>query len=487
MVVVAVAVAIALHIETYVGMVHTWFNTTAYNHCVLIPFIAAYLVLSQKANFLSTPLGYSRTGVTFVALNVLALVAGSLLAINALAHIAAVGVLIGVIWSLIGNRAAKLLWFPLLYLYFMVPEGVFLVPYLQDWTASVVVALLRATEIPVFLEGRYLQIPSGRFHVAKACSGINYLLATLAVGSMFAYLTYRSTVRRAIFMLFAVAVPLVANGVRAYGIVMIAHLSDYKHAMGVDHFIYGWVFFGFVIFVLFSLGQLFSDGGPESGSTLAPQADTNAPRSAPGPRSTLALLLLLLCLPLFISYNLDRAAPSAHAFSLPELNGWRGPANVRDQLKGHYPGAVDVLNGRYTDGADTDVDLVAAVYLHQEPGAEVVNTLNSVYDDDEWKVVSKLQLYRPEGSALGQVRSAVIRNRSEERQVWWWYQIGQYATTNPIVAKLKEAQQRLTGRFTGGAMVSVSTPLGDNKEHDAESKLTAFRSQLQSAGIVASP
>ena len=83
------------------------------------------------------------------------------------------------------------------------------------------------------------------------------------------------------------------------------------------HFIYGWVFFGFVIFVLFSLGQLFSDGGPESGSTLTPQADTNAPRSAPGPRSTLALLLLLFCLPLFISLTLTARHPLRMRFPCP--------------------------------------------------------------------------------------------------------------------------------------------------------------------------
>src|SRR5690606_1800868 len=102
-------------------------------------------------------------------------------------------------------------------------------------------------------------IPSGNFVVAEACSGINYLLATLAVGSMFMYLNFRSPWRRAVFMLLVVAVPLIANGLRAYGIVMIAHLSDYKYAMGIDHFIYGWVFFGIVIFAVFALGNLFSD------------------------------------------------------------------------------------------------------------------------------------------------------------------------------------------------------------------------------------
>ena len=49
----------------------------------------------------------------------------------------------------------------------------------------------------------------------------------------------------------------------AHGIVMIADKSDYRYAMGVDHFIYGWVFFGIVIFILFAIGNLFAEDEPQ--------------------------------------------------------------------------------------------------------------------------------------------------------------------------------------------------------------------------------
>jgi len=39
-------------------------------------------------------------------------------------------------------------------------------------------------------------------------------------------------------------VPIIANWLRAYMIVMIGHLSGNKLAVGVDHLIYGWLFFG---------------------------------------------------------------------------------------------------------------------------------------------------------------------------------------------------------------------------------------------------
>ena len=57
-----------------------------------------------------------------------------------------------------------------------------------------------------------------------------------------------------LFVALSVIVPIVANGLRAYMIVMIAHLSDMKLALGVDHLIYGWVFFGLVMLLLFWVG-----------------------------------------------------------------------------------------------------------------------------------------------------------------------------------------------------------------------------------------
>ena len=99
-----------------------------------------------------------------------------------------------------------------------------------------------------------LSIPRGDFEVAKACSGIRYLIASVSLGTFYAYLTYQSWGRRLLFVSMAIALPILANGLRAYGIVMIAHFTNMKHAVGVDHLIYGWLFFGVLMFVLFWVG-----------------------------------------------------------------------------------------------------------------------------------------------------------------------------------------------------------------------------------------
>src|SRR3546814_1680397 len=129
---------------------------------------------------------------------------------------------------ILGWRITRAALFPLAYLIFAVPFGVSIVPTLQDVTAQIVVHLLRLSGIPVFLDGYLIQIPSGYFLVAEACSGVRYLTVSLALGFLAAYLFLRSWRRRLFFIALSVVVPIAANGIRAYGIILLAHLSDYR-------------------------------------------------------------------------------------------------------------------------------------------------------------------------------------------------------------------------------------------------------------------
>jgi exosortase/archaeosortase family protein len=113
---------------------------------------------------------------------------------------------------------------------------------------------LRASGIPVFREGNKIVIPSGAWLVVEACSGVRYLLASLMVGTLFAYLNYQSARRRWTFVALSILIPIVANWIRAYLIVMLGHLSGNKIAVGVDHLIYGWLFFGVIIASMYGWG-----------------------------------------------------------------------------------------------------------------------------------------------------------------------------------------------------------------------------------------
>ena len=110
------------------------------------------------------------------------------------------------------------------------------VPQLQDVTAFFAVEILRGIGVPVYVEGVFLSTPTGNFHVAEVCSGIRFLIATVAFAFLYAHVTYRTLWRRALFVGLAFIVPVIANGIRAAGIGANCHLLGPRDDMKAGAF-----------------------------------------------------------------------------------------------------------------------------------------------------------------------------------------------------------------------------------------------------------
>ena len=160
---------------------------------------------------------------------------------------------------MLGWRLAWAFSAPLLYLFFLVPFGAFLTPALQRFTAGFTDVGLSVLGIPYVMDRFTIEIPEGTFYVAEACAGLRFLIASIAFGVLYACLIYRSPWRRAAFILASCIVPVIANGFRALGIVVLGHVLGSAEAAAADHIIYGWVFFSVVILLLILAGLPFRE------------------------------------------------------------------------------------------------------------------------------------------------------------------------------------------------------------------------------------
>ncbi len=149
--------------------------------------------------------------------------------------------------------------FPLFYMFFLVPIGEEAVPALQTLTAKMCMVLLGWTGIPAHIDGIFITTPTGYFRVAEACSGVKFLIAMVAYGVLVANLCFKSWGRRAAFLAACVIVPIIANGLRAFGTIYIAHHQGIEFAASFDHVFYGWIFFGIVIALVMAAGWPFFD------------------------------------------------------------------------------------------------------------------------------------------------------------------------------------------------------------------------------------
>ncbi len=294
--------------------VTTWWDSTAYNHGFLVLPIAFWLLWERRMlligamarpTLLVLLAALPLAGMWFVAER-LGVMEGRQLAAMALVQVLLLAVL-G--WDFY----RRLLW-PALYLFFLVPFGGFLVPALQNFTLGFIDHGLTLLGIPFFSDGFSVEIPEGKFYVAEACAGLRFLIASLAFGVLYAGVMYRRTGRRVVFVLASLIVPVLANGMRALGIVVLGHVIGSARAATADHLIYGWGFFAFVTFVLILGGLPFRE--PIAGG-VAPAASEPARGWVIWPG--VALGLLALAAPL-AALALDRIAAAEgvrFAFAAP--------------------------------------------------------------------------------------------------------------------------------------------------------------------------
>ena len=64
-------------------------------------------------------------------------------------------------------------------------------------------------------------------------------------------------------MLAAVTVPVLANGVRAWGTIYVAQSQGIEFAAGFDHIVYGWIFFAVVMALVLGTAWRFFDRSPD--------------------------------------------------------------------------------------------------------------------------------------------------------------------------------------------------------------------------------
>lgn len=469
--------------STFSDIVVIWWRAETYAHGFLVLPIVGYLIWKKRTDLASlTPQPDVKAALLmlFPALFWLLGVAAQAAVVEQFAVVAMLPVLV---LAIFGREILWRILFPLAYLFFAVPAGDFLVGPLQDFTAVFTVWAVQMTGIPVYWEGRFFHIPSGSFEVAVACSGIRYLIASMALGTLYAYLNYVSLKRRLIFIALAAIVPIIANGFRAYGIVMLAHLSDYTLAVGADHLLYGWVFFGVVIMLLFWAGSFFhEDTSTVPGASLNSQDSTVQQRNEqnnvgslvmPLPASNQFIIAALLVTGIAVSapgfsawMDSRSAAMAASDITLPMGQGeWSGPFEMDAQWQPSFRGSKEHRAEYRKNGQSVQIYL--AYYPSQNKKAELINWHNVVFDEELSRRLSggssTISLY----DANWPVISTRIDTKGRARVIWHWYEVGGHSTVSRLWAKVYATQNRLQGSGIGSAAWVISSEYSISEEEAA--------------------
>lgn len=250
---------VLLYWPAVANAVYLWAHRSSYNHGFLIIPIAAYLIWDRRA--VLAPLvprpwlpglpGLLAASALWFVVHAMGIMEGE--------HFLIVGLFQAIVVTLLGWRLYWALLLPMNYLWLMVPTGTLFFPVLQKLATDISAWLLWVSGIPVFAEGTLISVTTGDYLVAEGCSGLNFILSTLALAPLYATFVYASMRKRLIAVAIALVASVFANAFRIFAIIALAEFTDRQIDIVDDHLLYGWGFFLVVLGLMGWVGLRFAD------------------------------------------------------------------------------------------------------------------------------------------------------------------------------------------------------------------------------------
>lgn len=478
----ALLVAMALVFTPTLASLWTiWNNNVAFGHCILVPFIILWLLWLRRVELVQV-----RPQPYFLALLPIALMAMLWLAgwagrINIVQHAAFIFLLQLSVPLVFGLRVTRAVLFPLLYAAFLIPAGDQAVPFLQSITAWFCYKLLALAGVPFTADGVFIHAPNGNFQVAEACSGIRYLTAMVAVAAVYANVAFKSWSRRGIVLALSIIIPIIANGIRAWAIIYLGYISDNKIAQGVDHILYGWVFFALVMILFILICRAFADRPiDEPMIDIAPIIAGQATSiSAVMPWIVaVAAAIGIMVLAVYDGHRSDARPPTLTQAMIGNIGpkGWT-PNLAQDRV--HWTPVYENADGEklqsYIDKAGHQVTVYVGLFLAQDERRALIRYGNGAFvfreEGDSWGWSKSLP--PPSLATAPAPWSYIIYKDQVTRDVWQWYYVDGKLYGSPTTAKLAAAWARLAGQRTEVATVILSAERVSS-EQSREADLAAF-------------
>jgi len=232
-----------------------WHNA----HGMFVPFVIAYLIYDAlRRDSTDTTPDSSALGFAFLAPGVLCLTLDSVLGTQLLAAVGMILCLPGFSLLFLGMRRTRLLLFPLLLAFFMLPvPAVAIEPIhwvLRQISAAGAKEVISILGVPVLRSGTTLSLPAGDLEIAEACSGFSALYAAVTMSMVLIYL--RPAGRgRYLPLLAAIPFAIFSNILRCAGLGLLVQSQGMSILETPLHVISGFVSFGITMAALFWLGS----------------------------------------------------------------------------------------------------------------------------------------------------------------------------------------------------------------------------------------
>jgi EpsI family protein len=448
------------HREALDAMVGLWSRSPMYSYAYTVPVISLWLAWSRRDALAGLrPRTSLAAAIPVLAFGAALLIAGRLGAVQVLEQLAFLGSFVGVLLVVFGAAYVRAMWAAIAYLLLMIPiwDGFTepLHPRFQQQSAAIGVWLLQEVGIPAYRERNVVALPNITLEVARACSGVNYLIAVIALGLPLAYLNLRGVWRRALLVGGAVLVAALANGLRVALIGVLAYLEIGSPLHGPMHMLHG-LFVAAIGYVVLFAG-LYVLKPRDSEPIAAPAATTWAHLDAIRVAPVAVLLVFFMALGAI-------AAPAATSSGvlrkpldrLPRALGeWRAaPGPAESEFQQAWQGSDAHVLRRYRTGDGRTLDIFVAYFGTQRQDRELASYLSA----DLHRRAALVEVPLVDGGSLP--ANFVAAAAGGQPSALFWYELGERVETRPYATKLRTLWRALSSGRSDGAVVVISTPGG---------------------------
>jgi len=445
----SIVLVLVLYQQTVLYLARLWnqFETGEYGHGYLVLAVSAYLIYRNRCELARyEPCPSLRALPVLIASTLLWLIA-VLVDVNVIQALGLLLVILATTWMMLGDKAIKVLVFPILFIGFAIPIWFPLAPILQDITADTVFWFIRLIGVPAARQENLIILPAGTMLVEEACSGLRYLLAALTLGSFYAYLNYKNFGARLAVIFMSVVTAILANIVRVFIIVLLGYSTDMQHPLVRDHLMLGWYLFGGLVILMLFVDTLINryshrkNERDEVNETLDGSDGAHMERCSASTRKYVLVLVsgfLVLSIGPAVAYSLENL-PSRDIVRMDIVLSEHSSGWVKNQ-KGYdgdwapvYHGATETIEVYY--GVADKVTVYAGCYSSQKQGQELINVLNQIYNQKVWRPVYPRVQVTDQGD--DRVLELLLEAKDGRRKlVRYWYRLGDRNVISAYKAKV---------------------------------------------------
>ena len=461
------------------AMVRLWDASPMYSYAYTVPPIALYLLWTRRSELRQHgPRPAWTTGSIVLAAALLMLVLGQLAAILVLQQLSFLVALVGLVLVLFGTTHLRIAAPALAYLLFMVPFWDVFTERLhwpfQNNSAWLGVGLLHAVGIPAYREGTVIALSNVTLEVARECSGVNYLIAVLALALPLSFLRLTGWRSRAVLIGTSIGIAALANGLRVALIGTLSYLDIGSPLHGPFHVLHGLFVAGTGYVVLFVGLRILESRQAHDGTGTSPSAVGASSSWSLPTVSGLAVACWLLALvgtaptavPVALARPLDRL-PS-------QIGGWTkeiaGPEVANTATGWDKADSQIVRQYRGTDGRLATLQIW--YFEAQNQDKEIVNFRTAA-------------LYRD--AVQREIRTAsatpltVNVTRTDGKVTLFWYEIDGVPEAGQYAAKWKSLWTVVTSRRSNAAAIMLSTPSTAQAVDETVASLQDLATQVHTA------